>query len=114
MKSPKLLASAKGQPCTFRIPTICNFDPQTTVACHGPDKLRGKAMKTLDLWIAYGCSNCHKALDERQIPEWEEYWLQGILETQKRLVEAGLIIVPVTTPKPKKMTKQVERRRLYG
>jgi len=103
MKSPKILASAKGKPCTFRIPGICNRNPETTVFCHGPDKLRAKSRKSPDYWGGYGCSDCHKILDERRVEDWESYWLQGILETQKQLVEEGLLFFPISEArKPRK------------
>lgn len=106
MTSTKLRNSAKGQTCTFRIPGICNHDPETTVLCHGPDPIRGKAMKTEDYWAAYGCSACHYALDHHQVEQREQYWLYGILETQKRMQESGLLIIPLDAKRPKKSTKR--------
>lgn len=105
MISKKLRNSAKGQQCTFRIPGVCNGNPETTVLCHGPDHTRGKAMKTADYWAAYGCSACHSAMDLREVPDWNGYWLNAIRETQAKMVQAGSIVIPVTVSQPKTVAK---------
>lgn len=112
-RSPKILNFAHGQKCTIRIPGICNHNTETTVAAHGPDKNRAKGGKTDDYWIAFSCSDCHAALDLRNVSDWESHWLQGILETQKRLVEKGLLTFPVEKKREKKLSKKVERKSLY-
>jgi len=109
IKSPKILASARDQNCTFRIPGVCNYDRSTTVFCHGPDRNRGKAQKTDDFWGAYGCSACHSAMDMRSVPEWHEIWLQAIHLTQKQLIASGLIFVPERASNPKAVSKVMQR-----
>lgn len=39
--SAKLRNSAKGQVCTFQIPSVCNCDPSTTVLAHIRDETKG-------------------------------------------------------------------------
>ncbi|MBB1599500.1 DUF1364 domain-containing protein [Variovorax sp. UMC13] len=65
-RNPYLLAMARGKPCLFRLPGICNFDPATTVACHSNLGAHGKAgaRKADDEYSAWGCFNCHRWLDQ--------------------------------------------------
>ena len=105
IQSPKILSSAKGQPCTFRLPGICNYDSTTVVFCHGPDKKRGKATKTSDTWGAFGCSCCHPAMDEKRIAGTEQIWLEAIRETQAILFVKGLLTCPEKVAKPKALKK---------
>ncbi len=62
-----LLDMARGKPCLFRIPGVCNFDPETTVACHSNSSAHGKAAarKADDEHSAWGCSACHEWIDRR-------------------------------------------------
>ncbi|WP_210255108.1 nuclease domain-containing protein [Ochrobactrum sp. MC-1LL] len=46
--STKLRKSAKGQPCSFQIPGICNHDADTTVLCHAPSEVKGMGNKGHD------------------------------------------------------------------
>lgn len=63
-----LLSMARGKPCLFRLPGICNFDPETTVACHSNQAAHGKggARKADDEYTAWGCFSCHSWLDQSQ------------------------------------------------
>lgn len=65
-RNPHLLAMARGKPCLFRLPGICNFDPETTVACHSNLGMHGKggARKADDEYSAWGCFACHSFLDQ--------------------------------------------------
>lgn len=85
--SAKLRQSAKGQPCTFRLAGICNFNPETSVLCHVPCGMRGTAHKGPDVVAAIGCSACHQVLDQepwkvdgndivRALAETWMYWLR--------------------------------------
>lgn len=63
--SPALRNSARGQPCTLRLP-CCNHDTETTVLSH----LRyfgwaGIAQKPHDFLGVFACSACHDAIDGR-------------------------------------------------
>lgn len=63
-ENPHLLRMAKGKPCLIRSP-ICNFDPETTVACHGGGVANGKGMayKVSDALTCWGCSACNHYTD---------------------------------------------------
>lgn len=59
-----LLDMARGKPCLIRSP-LCNFDPETTVACHGGGVANGKGMayKVSDALTCWGCSACNHYTD---------------------------------------------------
>ncbi|WP_431509782.1 nuclease domain-containing protein [Variovorax sp. DAIF25] len=59
-----LLAMAKGKPCLIRSP-LCNYDTETTVACHGGGVANGKGMsyKVSDAMTCWGCSGCNHYTD---------------------------------------------------
>jgi len=85
------------QPCTLRLPD-CSYDPEQTVYAHAPSIDNGMGLKaSKDFWGAYACSHCHDVADHRIpakfTPQWLIYerWLKGVYETQKLLIEAGLI-----------------------
>ena len=59
----KLRKSAKGQQCMVRVPSICNWNPETTVLAHIGGA--GMALKNNDLFGAFCCSSCHDAIDGR-------------------------------------------------
>lgn len=63
-ENPHLLAMARGKPCLIRSP-ICNYDPETTVACHGGGVANGKGMayKVSDALTCWGCSACNHYTD---------------------------------------------------
>lgn len=65
-RNPHLLAMARGKPCLFRLPGICNFDPETTVACHSNSGAHGKggARKADDQYSVWGCFACHSHIDQ--------------------------------------------------
>jgi len=96
--SDKIRRSARGQPCTLRIPGVCTGDPETTVACHvqapGMGAMGGKQS---DLHVIHGCAACHAVLDRRD--HWAEAaigWddvLRALIETQVRLMRDGLLQV---------------------
>lgn len=113
--STKLRKSAKAQPCTFRIPGICNRNAETTILCHAPNEVKGMGNKGDDYHAAFGCSDCHDALDQHKLSKYEEAytWLLGIMRTQRYWVKAGLIVVPQDTHKPKKSDKIMPRRELW-
>lgn len=65
MTHKSITDSAKGQMCTIRLPTICNFDHTTTVFAHisGIRLGHGTGIKTM--FGAYSCNKCHDAIDGR-------------------------------------------------
>ena len=94
LKKPAWTQSAKGEGCQIRIPGVCNNNPETVVACH----LNGGGMggKASDLFIAYGCSDCHDVVDKRtytNIPSMKlERWMyEAVFKTQQILINKGLI-----------------------
>jgi len=96
IRSKAIRESARGEPCTVRIPGICNGNPETTVLAH----LGGGGMGTKrgDIFGAYCCSSCHDALDGRMKTDYPkgtlELWHRhGVERTQEILVEQGLIMV---------------------
>jgi len=94
IRSKKIRQSAKGESCTLRIPGVCNHNPETVVFCHAPSPHKGTGSKSDDFWGAYGCSDCHRFVDEN-VPSHNvrSYFYDAIFETQKRLFEKGLIQV---------------------
>lgn len=96
VRSKKLRDSAKGQKCSVRIPSVCNFDETTTVLAH--TRCGGMGTKSDDTAAAFCCSSCHDALDGRvSVPftrlEIDFMHLSGIIETQHIWIDAGLIKV---------------------
>lgn len=92
----KITKSARDEECQFRIPTVCNFAPDTTVFCHLGGA--GVGMKSSDIHGGYGCSCCHDVLDGRVPSQYTQEQLQamfadGMVRTQLILIEKGLIII---------------------
>ena len=92
IRSKKITQSAKGESCAFRIPGVCNHDSETVVFCHAPSPNKGMGTKSDDFWGAYGCSECHKFIDNHVSGGTQKvYFYDAIFETQKRLIEKGII-----------------------
>ncbi|MFN1146814.1 DUF1364 domain-containing protein [Serratia liquefaciens] len=91
----KLTNEARGRDCQIRIPSICNFNPETTVLAHY--RLAGTcggAMKPDDEQGAWGCSACHDAIDGRTKTEYTRDELrlmhaEGVFRTQAILRSEG-------------------------
>lgn len=106
-KAPNLVSaalrqSAKGQPCSLRLP-CCNHDPATTVLAH----LRffgwaGMGHKPPDYLAVFACSACHDAIDRRSdtdVAQWEfEDLLRALGETLNRHYAAGRLKVGADAP----------------
>lgn len=112
--STKLRNSAKGQPCSFQIPGVCNHNQETTVLCHAPSDVKGMGNKSDDFHAAFGCASCHEALDQHRLEKWEEYffWLRGIQRTQAYWQSKGLLMVPVDMARAKPSSKIMTRRHI--
>ena len=98
VRSKKLMAAAKGQMCSLRLPGICNHNPQTTVLAHLPGIGKGISTKVSDLHGAFACSACHDAIDRFGYEKFGltaamvlDAMLRGHCETQARWVSLGLI-----------------------
>lgn len=100
IRMPKVLAAARGEACTMRIPGVCNGDPSTVVAAHG-HRHAGMGQKPDDIFVAFACSACHDEYDGRTCylpsasdPMWmdkEIYWRQGHEMTLLRLLRKGVL-----------------------
>ena len=73
------------------------MDNSTTVFAHAPSIDNGMGLKQArDFWGAFACGHCHDIVDSR-VPSTDqrililERWLAGVYETQKHLIEIGLI-----------------------
>jgi hypothetical protein len=83
---------ARGKDCEIRVPGVCNFNPETTVACHVPLMgNHGTGFKPMDLHIAFGCSDCHDAVDRRRFLELDRDFVrqchvEGMMRTQAKIM----------------------------
>jgi hypothetical protein len=115
--STKLRASARDQECTFQIVGVCNHDRSTTVLCHLPSDVAGKATKSDDFHAAFGCSNCHAAIDAHWLAREEElfYCLRALQRTLRNWIERGMVVIPGNLTKPRAMPTKVTPavRQLY-
>ena len=88
---------AKGQVCEIRLPGICNGNPETTVLAHARIAgISGLGLKAPDALGAYACSDCHDAVDGRSnyglsVFERRLALLEGVMRTQAKLIEMGLL-----------------------
>lgn len=91
---PKLLKAAQGQECTMQTPW-CNNNPQTVVACHSNDGEDGKGMgqKADDIFIAFGCSGCHKWYDEGPVSKEEkrDVFIRAMKRTWRILIKNEIL-----------------------
>jgi hypothetical protein len=103
IESQALRDSAEGEECTFAIPGVCNGDPARVVLCHLPDNSHGMSRKADDISAAYGCSDCHDAIDgktnyflnyddqtaARADREW--FMRRAQTRTERRMIEKGVL-----------------------
>ena len=88
---------AKGEECQIRCPTECNGDPTTTVACHVRlIGISGAGYKSPDLFIAFGCSNCHAVVDGQHGSSYSYeqrrlMLVEGMIRTQQLLIDKGVL-----------------------
>lgn len=109
VRSEAIMQAMGGYPCALRVSTLypghrC-ADRATVVGCHVPTIGKGMSTKVSDLFVAAGCLHCHDIVDGRD-QKRREYILQnypaaygarlldGLAETQSRLVADGIIQVP--------------------
>ena len=93
IKSKKLRDSARGQPCTFDLPGICNHDVATTVLAHLQFDGGVMGSKECDLSACYACSDCHTALDQYKIDADARHYYMGraLARTHKLMARNGAI-----------------------
>ena len=95
----KIRRSARDEMCALRVPGVCNFNRETTVFAHAPSRSKAMGVKSPDWWGAYACSGCHDFMDGRAISPYADssdkdgFWLDGIHETLRKLIEKELINV---------------------
>lgn len=81
----------------IRVPTACNGNPETTVACHvRMIGISGAGLKAGDILIAFGCSGCHAVVDGQQkssfnYGERRLMLLEGVCRTQMWLIREGYL-----------------------
>jgi hypothetical protein len=90
----KITESARGEECTIRVPNYCNWNRETTILAHLDGGGMGK--KRLDIHAAYSCDACHFVVSNLAKTEYtkEEIYimhLEGVLRTQEKLIEKGLL-----------------------
>ena len=90
MKSKKIMQSARNEACSLRVSPNCQ-DGETVVGCHLNTQFKGWGMKSPDIFIVYGCYHCHLLLDSSQVGAEDQ--LRALFETQKKLLDKGLINV---------------------
>lgn len=106
VRSSAILRHAKGQPCTLRFPGICNANPETTVACHIRDAHKGMGIKASDYSVVFGCSDCHRHLDEGGGAHYPTVIIRAMQETWGVLIRDGIIDVKQDAPKPRQVIKK--------
>lgn len=90
---------AQGRDCQVRLQGVCNFNPETTVLAHYRlHGLSGIGMKSLDIFGAWACSDCHDAIDGRRRTvfspsEVKQAHLEGVMRTQYALILEGAVKV---------------------
>jgi hypothetical protein len=81
---------ARGRDCQIRLPSICNWNRETTVGCHFRlPGLSGMGIKPDDLFIAFGCSACHQWCDTHKDNETQLAFAQGVFRSQAILRKEG-------------------------
>lgn len=97
----RIRAFAKGQPCSVRLPAVCSFDPETTVLAHIKRLGHGSVgLKNKDIFGVHACNRCHDVIDGRtpfvqhglEPDTLRSYVLDALIETQERLLKAGLLV----------------------
>lgn len=100
IRSKKIKDAARDEPCTLEVGGVCKQRTDTTVACHFPPRGEtGMSRKGDDHFVAFGCIDCHDAMDGRTsaIKRFGEDWLfyayRGVYRTQHRLIEKGILVI---------------------
>lgn len=109
VRSDAIMRAMRNYPCSLRVSSFYpgyTCSPQNTVVgCHIGTPGKSMGSKSTDLAVAAGCQHCHDILDGRDNLRWgfilDKYStafmnrvLQGLIETQQRLVDDGVIVVP--------------------
>jgi hypothetical protein len=90
---------AKGQPCTMRLPSVCNFDTLTTILAHlNMIGISGRGLKAPDILACFACANCHHVHTtlefngvhyDRDVIQLA--FFEGMARTQYILIKRGIL-----------------------
>ena len=95
LSNKQVRASARGMDCTVNIPSVCNYEPETTVYAHAtvlpPTGIIG-GKHTDVLGGYYSCSSCHDAMDGRsfRVINKEDklfYEYRAVIRTWRKLIQ---------------------------
>lgn len=118
-QSQDLRDLARGQPCQFNVPGVCNHRDETTVWAHSNEQRHGKGrgIKAHDCYGAFACSACHHWYDVDPTPSRTEkqaafrdafeatvlfIWTRGLIGVVKRgHLPAARRQQPTLSPIPK-------------
>ena len=98
MTTKKIMASARGESCTIRLPGVCCHNPETVVFAH-LNKVRFGSGRGIKSKVgAYACHTCHNETDSRTqiIEDRKDVYiahLEGVIETLLKLIDKGLVIL---------------------
>jgi len=99
IRSAKLRNAAKGEQCTLQIFGVCVGGTETTVLAHLHDETFGRGQKADDTSAVFACFGCHDEIDGRTRKTAGEdltwYKLRALQRTIRRLVERGVMVVPL-------------------
>jgi len=93
MKQSKYTRSARGKPCSLRLPG-CQPGPDNNqvVLCHlNLYGGAGMGQRAIDIHAVYGCHNCHQIIDGPNRLDYQGDMLRALLETQRTMVSEELI-----------------------
>lgn len=95
-KQDKYTKSAKGQECQVRIPSICNFNEETTIFAHINGA--GMGMKHPNIIGSYTCSDCHSVIDGQKKSPFPQkdiklFHFEGMVRTQILMIKNGVLIL---------------------
>jgi hypothetical protein len=118
IRSRKLLASARGQPCTLEFVGVCSHNPETTISAHIHDETFGKGMKADDFSTVHSCDRCHMFLDHgwvgkisRSVLLW--HVIRALQRTLRNRIERQIVIIPRDLVTPSS-AKPVPKRKPPG
>lgn len=105
IRSKKVRDSARGAECALRLPCICQGGTETTVWAHFNGAFFGKGMgvKAHDIFGFPACFSCHTAYDQNTHGLGDgiyRYLLEAVCTGYLRLVERGIVIVPLEVETP--------------
>lgn len=100
IRSKKVREAARGEACTLQIFGVCVGGTETTVLAHLHDEAGfGMGQKADDTSAVFACCGCHDEIDGRtrktKGADLTWYKLRALQRTIRRLIERGIVIVPL-------------------